>query len=76
MASGFTPRVPKSISCSKADIHTIFDTRRQGVEDSRDVSPAPYRPDESNLSSSFLAERGEMRPLPDSINPRNTPIPS
>jgi len=50
--------------------HTIFDTRRQGSEDARDVSPNPYRPDGSNLSSSFLAERGEMPPPIDS---RDTP---
>ena len=43
--------------------HTIFDTRRQGTEDSRNISPSPDRPDESNLSSAFLAERGEKYPV-------------
>jgi len=53
--------------------HTIFDTRRQGSEDARDVSPNPYRPDGSNLSSSFLAERGEMQPPSPPIDSRDTP---
>jgi len=52
--------------------HTIFDTRRQGTEDSRNISPSPDRPDESNLSSAFLAERGEKQPPSSSINLRDT----
>ena len=53
--------------------HTIFDTRRQGAEDSRNISPSPVKLDESNLSSSFLAERGERQPPSPSINSRDTP---
>jgi hypothetical protein len=52
--------------------HTIFDTRRQGNEDSHNISPSPDRPDESNLISAFLAERGEKQlPFP-TINLRDT----
>jgi len=42
--------------------HTIFDTRRVGVQDSRDISPAPSRPDSQGLRSSFLADRGVKEP--------------
>jgi hypothetical protein len=52
--------------------HTIFDTRRQGCEDSRNISPSPNRPDESSLSSAFLAERGEKQPPSSSLNLRDT----
>ena len=55
------------------DKHTIFDTRRQGAEDSRNISPSPVKLDESNLSSSFLAERGERQHPSPSINSRDTP---
>ena len=38
--------------------HTIFDTRRIGLSDSRDISATPERPDHDLLDSSFVAERG------------------
>jgi len=53
--------------------HTIFDTRRQGAEDSRNISPSPDRPDKSTLGSSFLADRGEKQQPSSSINSRDTP---
>jgi len=53
-------------------IHTIFDTRRQGADDLDKISPTPGGRDESNHSSSFLAERGEKQPPSSSINSRST----
>jgi hypothetical protein len=53
--------------------HTIFDTRRQGAEDSPNIFPSPDGPVESNLSSSFLAERGEKQPPSPSIDSRDAP---
>jgi len=53
--------------------HTIFDTRRQGAEDSRDISPSPNRPDESRISSAILADRGEKQPLPPAFKSRDIP---
>jgi len=53
--------------------HTIFDTRRQVADDSPNVFPSPDGPDESNLSSSFLAERGEKQPPSPSIDSRDAP---
>jgi len=32
------------------------------MEDSRNISPNPNRPDTNNLNSAFLAERGEKKP--------------
>jgi len=54
-------------------IHTIFDTRRQGADDSDKISPTPGSRDESNHNSSFLAERGEKQLPSSSINSRDTP---
>ena len=42
--------------------HTIFDTRRTVLSDTRDISPTPERPDIDSLHSSFLAERGMPSP--------------
>ena len=53
--------------------HTIFDTRWQGAEDSPNIFPSPDGRVESNLSSSFLAERGEKQPPSPSIDSRDAP---
>jgi hypothetical protein len=43
----------------------IFDTRRQAPKGIRNISPAPYRPDERDNDPSFLADRGELHaPVP------------
>jgi hypothetical protein len=56
--------------------HTIFDTRRESYCETRDLSPAPYRPDNANLRSSFLAERGVTRDavmdLPDEMDGKDS----
>ena len=53
--------------------HTIFDTRRQGAQDTRNISPSPDRTDLENLNSSFLAERGEKQPPSGAQLPGVTP---
>jgi hypothetical protein len=36
--------------------HTIFDTRRQSDDDTRNISPSPERPDDSSVPAAFLAQ--------------------
>jgi len=38
--------------------HTIFDIRRVNAPDSRNISPAPTRPDNDSLQPSVLEDRG------------------